>query len=61
MQIPDIKIEGQIKTISEYLFFDQFQDTASFPRFEQCFQPLFNIINIFKLKINLSFIFFLII
>ena len=46
MQIPDIKIEGQIKTICEYLFFDQFQDTASFPRFEQCFQPLFNNINI---------------
>ena len=46
MQIPDIKIEGQIKTICEYLFFDQFQDTSSFPRFEQCFQPLFNNINI---------------
>ena len=30
MQIPDIKIEGQIKTICEYLFFDQFQDTALF-------------------------------
>ena len=38
--------EIKIKTICEYLFFDQFQDTASFPRFEQCFQPLFNNINI---------------
>ena len=38
--------EIKIKTISEYLFLDQFQDTATFPRFEQCFQPLFNNINI---------------
>ena len=36
----------KIKTICEYLFFDQFQDTATFPRFEQCFQPLFNNVNI---------------
>ena len=32
----------KIKTICDFLFFDQFQDTATFPRFEQCFQPLFN-------------------
>ena len=38
--------EIKIKTICEYLFFDQFKDTATFPRFEQCFQPLFNNINI---------------
>ena len=38
--------EIQLKTICEYLFFDQFKDYASFPRFEQCFQPLFNSTNI---------------
>ena len=40
--------ETQIKTktICEFLFFDQFQDNASFSRFEQCFQPLFNDLNI---------------
>ena len=38
--------EVQLKTICEYLFFDQFKDYASFPRFEQCFQPLFNSTNI---------------
>ena len=32
----------KIKTLCDFLFFDQFQDTATFPRFEQCFQPLFN-------------------
>ena len=38
------KIDDQlkIKTLCDFLFFDQFQDTATFPRFEQCFQPLFN-------------------
>ena len=36
----------KIKTICEFLFFDQFQDNATFPRFEVCFQPLFNNINI---------------
>ena len=34
--------ENQLKTICEYLFFDQFTDFASYNRFEQCFQPLFN-------------------
>ena len=32
----------QLKTICEYLFFDQFKDYVSYNRFEQCFQPLFN-------------------
>jgi len=36
----------QLKTLCEYLFFDQFKDYATFPRFEQCFQPLFNEENI---------------
>ena len=38
------KLDDQlkIKTLCDFLFFDQFQDTATFPRFEQCFQPLFN-------------------
>ena len=34
--------ENNLKTISEYIFFDQFNDYASYNRFEQCFQPLFN-------------------
>jgi hypothetical protein len=48
MQRADTRSEDQlkIKTLCEYLFFDQFQDTATFPRFEQCFQPLFNKVNI---------------
>ena len=28
---------NSIKTISEYLFMDQYQDTAAYPRFEECF------------------------
>ena len=36
----------QLKTICEYLFFFHFKDYASFPRFEKCFQPLFNSTNI---------------
>ena len=35
-----------IKTICDFLFFDIYQDYASFSRFEQCFQPLFNSDNI---------------
>ena len=27
----------KIKTISEYLFMDQYQDTAAYPRFDECF------------------------
>ena len=39
MQGTEINIEDQIKikTLCEYLFFDQYQDTATFPHFEQCF------------------------
>ena len=33
--------EESIKTICEYLFFDQYSDSVSFERFEKCFQPLF--------------------
>ena len=32
----------KIKTICEYLFFDQFKDNASFETFEKCFLPLYN-------------------
>ena len=56
--MPLIEIEeneiNKIKTLCEFLFFDQYNDTASFLRFEKCFQPLFNnienisFINIFK-------------
>ena len=38
--------ENQLKTISEYLFFDEFKDYVTYNRFEQCFQPLFNNIKI---------------
>ena len=34
--------ELNLKTISEYLFFDEYKDYATYNRFEQCFQPLFN-------------------
>ena len=27
----------KIKTVAEYLFMDQYQDTCSYPRFEECF------------------------
>jgi hypothetical protein len=40
------KEEIQIKTISEYLFFDEYKDYVTYNRFEQCFQPLFNNISI---------------
>ena len=33
--------EDNLKTICEYLFFDQYTYSATFQRFEQCFQPLF--------------------
>ena len=43
---------NKIKTICEFLFFDQYQETASFTRFEKCFQPLFcSLENISFLKI----------
>ena len=38
--------EFKIKTICEFLFFDQFQDYASYNRFELCFQPLTNDLNL---------------
>ena len=44
--------EIQIKTICEYLFFDEFTDYATYNRFEQCFQPLFN-----NVKISLDKVF----
>ena len=34
--------EFKIKTICEFLFFDQFKDYVSYNRFEQCIQPLVN-------------------
>ena len=43
---------NKIKTICEFLFFDQYQEAASFTRFEKCFQPLFcSIENISFMKI----------
>ena len=33
--------EKSLKTILEFLFFDQYTYSATFQRFEQCFQPLF--------------------
>ena len=35
-----------LKTIAEYLFFDEYKDYVTYNRFEQCFQPLFNEANI---------------
>ena len=48
MQRTETTTEDQIKikTLLEYILFDQYQDTATFSRFEQCFQPLFNNISI---------------
>ena len=33
--------EENLQTICEFLFFDQYTDSATYQRFEQCFQPLF--------------------
>ena len=42
-----MEIETQpIKTVCEFLFFDQYEEAATFSRFEKCFQPLFNNIDI---------------
>ena len=41
----------RIKTLCEFLFYGQFQKTATFSRFELCFQPLFNNINISMEKV----------
>ena len=43
--------EFKIKTICEFLFFDQFKDYVSYNRFEQCFQPLINDLNLSTDKI----------
>ena len=40
------KDDIKIKTICDFLFLDKYKDTATFQRFEECFQPLFNNINI---------------
>ena len=32
----------KLRTVCEFLFFDNLKNEASFQRFEQCFQPLFN-------------------
>ena len=34
--------EENLKIICEFLFFDQYTDSATYQRFEQCFQPLFD-------------------
>ena len=34
--------ENRLKTICEYLFFDEYKEHSSYNRFEKCFQPLFN-------------------
>ena len=36
----------KLKTICEFLFYDNYQYWATYSRFEKCFQPLFNNINI---------------
>ena len=41
----------KLKTICEFLFFDRLKNEAPFPRFEQCFQPLFTDTNISMLSI----------
>ena len=33
--------ELKLRTLCEFLFFDHLKNEATFPRFEQCFQPLF--------------------
>ena len=43
--------ENQLKTICEYLFFDEYKEYVSYSRFEQCFQPLFNNISVSMDKI----------
>ena len=38
--------EYRIKTICDFLFFDQYTDYATYSRFERCIQPLINYLNI---------------
>ena len=35
-----------LKTLCEFLFYDNYQYWATYSRFEKCFQPLFNNLNI---------------
>ena len=39
LQLPPEALD-KIKIVSDYLFFDQYKDMASFPRFEECFGVL---------------------
>ena len=41
IEISNIEI-NKIKTVCDYLFVDRVKDFATFPRFEQCFGPLFS-------------------
>ena len=34
--------DEKLKTLCEFLFFDHLKNEATYPRFEQCFQPLFS-------------------
>ena len=43
---PNYQDQTNIKTLCEFLFSDQFIENATFNRFELCFQPLFNNIDI---------------
>ena len=38
--------EYKLKTMCEFLFFDQFKDYVTYNRFDQCFQPLTNDLNL---------------
>ena len=46
--------EENLKIICEYLFFDQYSNSATFQRFEQCFQPLFTSLTESTSKSNTS-------
>ena len=41
IEISDLELNS-IKTICDYLFVDRVKDFSTFPRFEQCFAPLFS-------------------
>ena len=41
---------SKIKNVLNYLFFDQYRDIASFPRFEECLSFLTNGKNIFPMQ-----------
>ena len=43
--------DKNIKIICEFLFFDRLTEIATFERFEKCFQPLFNNIDISMEKV----------